>query len=197
MNARSHVFEVAVESCQVEDAVLSLFHPVLFHRDARKVQLPSRKLLQYRHNWVPGRRLSHHWSHIHQDVLPSLGLVDEAGGALLRRGHQVLPRPEVWPNIPGVFPAPENTVAISSRKYPLGGLDYSGWDCEFEQWVRAPQVEGEAGRGPGREDALHSRGDEQARVSSQDAEPVGPGASLRLNLSRRPTVPIQGLSLDL
>jgi len=36
MNARSHVFEVAVESCQVEDAVLSLFHPVLFHRTLGK-----------------------------------------------------------------------------------------------------------------------------------------------------------------
>jgi len=36
MNARSHVFELAVESCQVEDAVLSLFHPVLFHRTLGK-----------------------------------------------------------------------------------------------------------------------------------------------------------------
>jgi autophagy-related protein 101 len=32
MNARSHIFELAVESCQVEDAVLALLHPVLVHR---------------------------------------------------------------------------------------------------------------------------------------------------------------------
>jgi len=30
------VFELAVESCQVEDAVLSLFHPILFHRTLGK-----------------------------------------------------------------------------------------------------------------------------------------------------------------
>lgn len=32
MNARSHVFELAVESWQTEEACLALFHPVLFHR---------------------------------------------------------------------------------------------------------------------------------------------------------------------
>ncbi len=30
--ARSHVFELAVEGCQVEDSILALFHPILFHR---------------------------------------------------------------------------------------------------------------------------------------------------------------------
>ncbi|CAB4056957.1 ATG101 [Lepeophtheirus salmonis] len=32
MNARSQVFEISVEARQVEEAVLSLFHTVLFHR---------------------------------------------------------------------------------------------------------------------------------------------------------------------
>jgi len=36
MNARSQVFEIAVESRQVEEAVLSLFHTVLFHRTLGK-----------------------------------------------------------------------------------------------------------------------------------------------------------------
>lgn len=36
MNARSHVFEVAVEGCQVEDSILALFHPILFHRTLGK-----------------------------------------------------------------------------------------------------------------------------------------------------------------
>jgi hypothetical protein len=32
MNARSHVFELAVESWQTEEACLAIFHPILFHR---------------------------------------------------------------------------------------------------------------------------------------------------------------------
>eukprot|EP00096_Caligus_rogercresseyi_P014163 TRINITY_DN6690_c0_g1_i1.p1 TRINITY_DN6690_c0_g1~~TRINITY_DN6690_c0_g1_i1.p1 ORF type:complete len:227 (-),score=62.42 TRINITY_DN6690_c0_g1_i1:389-1069(-) len=36
MNARSQVFEISVEARQVEEAVLSLFHTVLFHRSFGK-----------------------------------------------------------------------------------------------------------------------------------------------------------------
>jgi len=36
MNARSHIFELAVESWQTEEAVLAIFHPVLFHRTTGK-----------------------------------------------------------------------------------------------------------------------------------------------------------------
>lgn len=32
MNARSHIFELAVEPWQVEESLLSIFHPILFHR---------------------------------------------------------------------------------------------------------------------------------------------------------------------
>lgn len=32
MNARSHIFELTVETWQVEEALLSIFHPILFHR---------------------------------------------------------------------------------------------------------------------------------------------------------------------
>ena len=32
MNARSHIFELAVEAWQTEEAILSIFHPVMFHR---------------------------------------------------------------------------------------------------------------------------------------------------------------------
>ena len=36
MNARSQVFEMALEPRQVEEAVLSLFHTVMFHRSFGK-----------------------------------------------------------------------------------------------------------------------------------------------------------------
>jgi len=36
MNARSHIFELAVEAWQAEEAILSIFHPVLFHRTTGK-----------------------------------------------------------------------------------------------------------------------------------------------------------------
>jgi len=36
MNARSQVFEIAVEARQVEEAVASIFHTVLFHRSFGK-----------------------------------------------------------------------------------------------------------------------------------------------------------------
>lgn len=36
MNARSHVFELAVEGWQAEEAILAIFHPVLFHRTTGK-----------------------------------------------------------------------------------------------------------------------------------------------------------------
>ena len=36
MNARSHVFEIAVEARQVEEAVSSIIHTVLFHRSFGK-----------------------------------------------------------------------------------------------------------------------------------------------------------------
>ena len=32
MNARSHIFELSVEPWQVEESLLSIFHPILFHR---------------------------------------------------------------------------------------------------------------------------------------------------------------------
>ena len=37
MNARSHVFEIAVEARQVEEAVSSIIHTVLFHRSFGKI----------------------------------------------------------------------------------------------------------------------------------------------------------------
>ena len=36
MNARSHIFELAVEPWQVEESLLSIFHPILFHRTTGK-----------------------------------------------------------------------------------------------------------------------------------------------------------------
>ena len=33
---RSHVFELAVEGWQAEEAILAIFHPVLFHRTTGK-----------------------------------------------------------------------------------------------------------------------------------------------------------------
>ena len=37
MNARSHVFEIAVEARQVEEAISSIIHTVLFHRSFGKI----------------------------------------------------------------------------------------------------------------------------------------------------------------
>ena len=37
MNARSHVFEIAVEARQVEEAISSIIHTVLFHRCFGKI----------------------------------------------------------------------------------------------------------------------------------------------------------------
>ena len=36
MNARSHVFEISVEPRQMEEALLSIFHSVMFHRTMGK-----------------------------------------------------------------------------------------------------------------------------------------------------------------
>merc|ERR1711971_297009 len=41
MNARSHIFELAVEPWQVEESLLSIFHPILFHRTTGKFTYQS------------------------------------------------------------------------------------------------------------------------------------------------------------
>ena len=37
MNARSHVFDLKIEARQVEEAISSIFHTVLFHRSFGKI----------------------------------------------------------------------------------------------------------------------------------------------------------------
>lgn len=95
------------------------------------------------------------------------------------------------PDQPRVLPEEAGQMVWPAGVHPVGGVDSPSGVALFAERGREAGMSREGRRSAHRESPVHHRGDEQARIPSEDAEPIGARSDLRHLLRGRAALPLQ------